>query len=98
SDAMSPAGAASAAVTAGLGEELMARGLLQPRLGWLLPNLAFAATHAFQYGPDGLVSVFVIGAALALVRARRNTTGSALVHGSYDFALFVGSLLHAPGF
>jgi membrane protease YdiL (CAAX protease family) len=97
-DAMTPAGAASAAITAGLGEELIARGLLQPRLGWLLPNLAFAATHAFQYGPDGLVSVFVIGALLALVRARWNTSASALVHGSYDLALFAGSLMDLPGF
>jgi membrane protease YdiL (CAAX protease family) len=77
---ISPAGAVGVAVSAGVGEELIARGLLQPRFGWFLPNLAFAMAHAFQYGPDGVLSVFLTGAALAWVRARWNTTAAAFTH------------------
>lgn len=94
-DITSPVGAVGVGVTAGLGEELVARGLLQPRLGWLLPNLAFAAAHAFQYGPDGLLTVFIVGGILAGVRARWNTTASALTHGLYDFVLILGDALGA---
>jgi uncharacterized protein len=90
---ISPIGAVSVALSAGVGEELLARGLLQPRYGWLLPNLAFAATHAFQYGTDSLLSVFVIGAVLAAVRARWSTSGSMVAHGLYDFTLVGLSLL-----
>jgi membrane protease YdiL (CAAX protease family) len=94
----SATGALSVGITAGLGEELVVRGLLQPRLGWFLPNLAFTAAHGYQYGLDGLISVFVTGAALAWVRHRWNTTASALTHGIYDFILVLGSILQLPGF
>ena len=85
--AISPIGAVVIGVTAGVGEELVVRGALQPRLGILLSNLFFASLHAFQYGFDGLLSVFIIGLILGLVRARSNTTTSAIVHGVYDFVL-----------
>jgi membrane protease YdiL (CAAX protease family) len=88
-----PAGALVVAVCAGTSEELFFRGLLQPRFGWLLPNLGFAAIHAFQYGLDGLVVVFVFGAVLALVRGRWNTTAAIGVHTSYDaILLLIGAL------
>lgn len=96
--AISTAGALTVGVSAGLGEELLARGLLQPRFGWLLPNLAFTAAHGFQYGADGLISVFVTGAVLAAVRARWNTTAAALVHGLFDALLIFGAVLGLPGF
>jgi membrane protease YdiL (CAAX protease family) len=95
---VSPVGAVSVAISAGVGEELIARGLFQPRFGWLLPNLAFAMAHAFQYGPDSVVSVFLTGAVLAAVRARWNTTASALTHGLYDFILVFASTVDLPGF
>jgi uncharacterized protein len=95
--AISPIGAISVALTAGIGEELLARGVLQPRFGWLLPNLAFAATHAFQYGADSLLSVFIVGSLLAAVRARWSTTGSMTVHGLYDFILVVLALIDGSG-
>lgn len=82
-----PIGAVLIGVTAGIGEEMAVRGLLQPRIGLLASNLVFTAFHAFQYGPDALLSVFVIGLALGVIRARTNTTTSAIVHGVYDFVL-----------
>jgi membrane protease YdiL (CAAX protease family) len=84
-----PAGALLVAVCAGTSEELVFRGLLQPRFGWLLPNVGFAAIHAFQYGLDGLVVVFALGTVLAFVRRRWNTTAAIGVHTSYDALLLL---------
>src|SRR4029453_17037116 len=81
--AMSPIGAAVIGITAGLGEELAVRGVLQPRMGILLSNLFFTALHAFQYNWDALLVVFFVGLVLGLIRKRTNTTTSAIVHGTY---------------
>src|SRR5262249_39402008 len=90
--AINPLGALVIGVSAGLGEELFARGVLQPRLGILLSNLFFTALHALQYNWDGLVSVFLIGLILGVIRKRTNTTTSAIVHGTYDFTLIMLSV------
>jgi membrane protease YdiL (CAAX protease family) len=84
---VNPFGAVVIGVTAGLGEEIGVRGLLQPRIGLIASNLVFTGLHAFQYGVDGLLSVFIFGTILGLVRARSNTSTSAIVHGMYDFTL-----------
>lgn len=85
--AINPVGAVVIGVTAGLGEELAVRGVLQPRLGLLLSNLFFTSLHAFQYGWDALLIVFVVGVACGLVRRRTNTSTAAIVHGVYNFTL-----------
>lgn len=90
---ITPVGALAVGVSAGVGEELAVRGALQPRLGLLLANLAFTAAHAVQYGFDGLLAVFVIGLALGTLRARTNTTTSAIAHGGYDFLLVLAAAL-----
>ena len=84
---ITPLGAVVIGVTAGLGEEVAVRGVLQPRLGMLLANLAFTSAHAYQYSWDGLLVVFLVGLALSVLRARTNTTTSAIAHGVYDFIL-----------
>ena len=91
--AISPVGAVLIGVTAGLGEEMVIRGALQPRLGILLSNLFFTSLHAFQYSFDGLLSVFLVGSVLGLVRARSNTTISSIMHGVYNFTLVMISAL-----
>jgi membrane protease YdiL (CAAX protease family) len=85
--------ALAAAVSAGLGEELIWRGVVQPRYGLVLAALGFGAMHGFQYGLDGLVSVFLAGLVLGIVRQRSNTTVSAVVHGAYDFWGLLGILV-----
>lgn len=84
---MSPLGAVVLGVTAGLGEELAIRGVLQPRLGIVLSSLFFASLHAYQYNWDGLIVVFVLGLALGLIRRHSSTNVSAIAHGTYDFIL-----------
>jgi membrane protease YdiL (CAAX protease family) len=86
-------GALAAALSAGLGEELVWRGVIQPRYGLLLAALGFAALHGFQYGPDGLISVMLAGLLLGFVRRWGNTTVAAVVHGGYDLWLLLGTLL-----
>jgi hypothetical protein len=90
---VTPIGAVLIGVTAGVGEEMAVRGLLQPRIGLIASNLVFTSLHAFQYGPDALLSVFIIGLILGIIRARSNTTTSAIVHGVYDFALVISSII-----
>lgn len=85
---LTPVGAVTAAVSAGVGEELAVRGVLQPVFGLVLPSLLFAALHAWQYSWDGLLSVFLAGLAFAWIRLRANTTTSAITHGVYDLILF----------
>jgi membrane protease YdiL (CAAX protease family) len=93
--AINPWGAVVVGITAGVGEELAVRGVLQPRLGIVLSNLFFTSLHALQYNWDGLVSVFLIGLALGVIRKYTNTTTSAMVHGGYDFVLVMAEVLHA---
>ncbi len=85
---LTPVGAVTAAVSAGVGEELAIRGVLQPVFGLVLPSLLFAALHAWQYSWDALLSVFLAGLAFAWIRRRANTTTSAITHGVYDLILF----------
>lgn len=85
--AFTPLGAVVLGISAGLGEELGVRGVLQPRLGILLSNLLFASLHALQYGWDGVLVVFLLGAVFGVLRNRTNTTTSAIAHGLYDFLL-----------
>ncbi len=88
-------GAVLRAVKAGVGEELVWRGLVQPRYGLVPAAVGFAAMHGFQYGPSGLVAVLIVGLCLGLVRRWSNTTTAAVVHGGYDFWLFL-TLALAP--
>jgi hypothetical protein len=85
-------GALAAALSAGLGEELVWRGVVQPRYGLGLAALGFASMHAFQYGPDGLISVLLSGLLLGVLRQRTNTTVAAVAHGGYDLWLFLSML------
>jgi uncharacterized protein len=94
---LTPIGALVVGVTAGLGEELGVRGVLQPRLGIVLSNAFFAALHALQYNWDGVLSVFLAGLIFGVIRARTNTTTSAITHGSYDFILIMLTVLSLPG-
>jgi uncharacterized protein len=87
--AAGPVGALILGVVAGLGEELVFRGVLQPRLGILLPALMFTSVHALQYDFDALVQVLLIGLVLGLIRKRTNTTTCVLIHSGYDIALFL---------
>lgn len=91
--AFNPIGAVVLGISAGLGEELAVRGVLQPRLGLLLSNLFFTSLHALQYNWDALLVVFLVGTICGLVRKYNNTTTAAIVHGTYNFSLIMFALI-----
>lgn len=81
------------ALAAGIGEEILFRGALQPVLGLIGTSLLFAFVHV-QYGISPVtLAVFVIGIALGLIRRRTSTSVAILVHFGYNFVLGLFSLL-----
>ncbi|MFA5330749.1 MAG: CPBP family glutamic-type intramembrane protease [Methanoregula sp.] len=83
-----PLAAVIAAISAGLGEELAVRGVVQPRFGIILAALLFAALHAYQYAWDGVIGVLIAGLCFGVLRKYTNTSTSAICHGTYDLVLF----------
>lgn len=81
------------AAAAGLGEELLFRGALQPIFGIIPTSLIFAVSHV-QYGlSPATLTVFLLSIVLGIIRKRSNTTVAILVHGGYNFILGLLSLL-----
>ena len=69
---------------AGLGEETLFRGALQPALGLLPVSVLFALMHV-QYGPSILLGyIFILAIGLGLLRRYINTTASFLAHAGYN--------------
>jgi len=81
-------GAPLVAVAAGVGEEAVFRGALQPRVGVPLTALLFAAVHV-QYEIPGIMLIFLIGVVLGILRERTSTTFTAVAHMLYDIAAFL---------
>lgn len=91
-------GIATLAIAAGVCEEALFRGALQPRLGLLWPAVVFAAVHT-QYGLSfDTAAVVILAFGLALLRRYANTTTSALCHTVYDALVGLGlGRLGLPG-
>lgn len=71
-------------VGAGVGEETLFRGAVQPALGITLTSILFASLHV-QYGPSLLLGyIFVLSAGLGLLRKHINTTASFAAHAGYN--------------
>ncbi|MDT8304943.1 MAG: CPBP family intramembrane glutamic endopeptidase [Anaerolineae bacterium] len=80
------------AVAAGIGEEVLFRGALQPVLGIWLTSLLFAVIHT-QYGLSiATLLIFVVGFILGVMRQRYNTTVAILLHAAYNFVLGLAAL------
>lgn len=83
---MTVAGAIVLGLSAGISEEMLFRGAVQPRLGLLLASVLFAIGH-LQYGLTvATLEVFIIGLVLGLVRQRTHTTVCILIHAGYNSA------------
>jgi membrane protease YdiL (CAAX protease family) len=79
-----PAGALLLGVSAGVGEELLLRGAVQPRFGIILTSLLFALLHV-QYGLTFvLIGLFLTGALLGIERKRYGTTAAIMTHAMFD--------------
>lgn len=84
-------GAALVSLAAGVGEEVLFRGALQPRLGIGLSAALFAILHV-QYQIPGILMIFVVGVALGFVKRRTSTTFTIVVHVVYDLAAFLADI------
>jgi hypothetical protein len=72
----------------GVGEELLFRGAMQPRLGVVPTAILFAAFHV-QYQLPGIVMIFLVGVGIGLIKNRTSTTFTAAVHVLYDIGAFL---------
>jgi len=69
---------------AGLGEETLFRGAIQPVFGITATSVLFTSMHV-QYGPSLLlIYVFLLSVGLGLLRRYVNTTASFLAHAGYN--------------
>lgn len=79
-----PVGIATIALAAGICEEVLFRGALQPRLGILLTAVVFTSVHT-QYGLSfDALAVLILAVGLGLIRKYLNTTSSIVCHVVYD--------------
>lgn len=85
-----PLGIATIALSAGICEEALFRGAMQPRLGILWTAIVFTTVHT-QYGLSlDAVAVLVLAIGLGLVRWAANTTTSTVCHVVYNTVVGVG--------
>jgi uncharacterized protein len=78
-------GAILLGLSAGIGEEAIFRGALQPRLGIVLTSAAFALLHGGQYGLNfSILGLFLVSLVLGLTRKHVNTTAAMIAHALFN--------------
>jgi uncharacterized protein len=86
-------GALLLGITAGVGEEILFRGAIQPRYGIVFASLIFALIHV-QYGFSFVIAgVFLTGIILGIQRNKMNTTCCIITHAVYNFTVVMLSTL-----
>ena len=81
----SPLGAFVIGASAGIGEEAMFRGAVQPRYGIVIPSLLFMMLHGPQYGFNlALLGLFGVSVILGLLRKHVNTTAAMITHALFN--------------
>ena len=83
-DVQNPIGAVILGACAGIGEEALFRGAIQPRFGIPLTAAAFALVHS-QYGFSFVVfGLFLVGVVLGIERKYFGTTASMITHAIFN--------------
>ena len=83
-------GVATIALVAGICEEVLFRGALQPRAGLIWASLVFASVHT-QYGLSfDELAVVLLAVGLGLIRRFLNTTSSIVCHATYNTMAGIG--------
>jgi membrane protease YdiL (CAAX protease family) len=86
-------GAVVLGLTAGIGEETLFRGAIQPRYGIFFTSVLFALIHV-QYALSFiLLGVFFTGIIFGVQRVYMNTTCCIITHAVYNFAIVMLSTL-----
>jgi uncharacterized protein len=72
-------------ISAGIGEETLLRGAVQPVLGIFATSVLFTSLH-IQYGTSVvLLQIFIWSVAVGILRQRINTTACFIAHAAYNF-------------
>jgi membrane protease YdiL (CAAX protease family) len=80
-------------LSAGVGEELLFRGALQPRYGIILTSVLFALLHS-QYGFSFItLGTFLLGCIFGILAKRYGTTHSIIAHALYNTIAVIISAL-----
>lgn len=77
-------GALAIGLTAGIGEELLFRGAIQPRYGLIFTSLIFALLHIQYDASFILVGTFAAGIIFGIERRKMNTTTAIITHTLYN--------------
>ena len=90
SGVQNPGGALLLGLSAGIGEELLLRGALQPRFGIVLTSIFFALLHT-QYGFSlVMVGLFATGVLLGLERKYFGTVAAIATHAIFNALVVLG--------
>lgn len=74
-------------LSAGIGEETLMRGALQPRFGLVLTSIVFALLHGNYGFTLSTLAVLIVGFTLGILRNRANTTSAMIMHATYNCIL-----------
>jgi membrane protease YdiL (CAAX protease family) len=77
------------ALKAGIGEEILFRGALQPIFGITLTTILFSAVHLQYTLTPTSVIIFGVGSGLAWLRWRYSTTAAIIAHTTYNFVPYL---------
>lgn len=92
-DLINVEGALLIGLTAGIGEEILFRGAIQPKYGIIFTSLLFMLIHV-QYGFSFvLVGVFLTSIIFGIQRMKMNTTSCIITHSAYNFSVVMLSTL-----
>jgi uncharacterized protein len=80
-------------LSAGIGEEIIFRGLLQPVLGWFATNLLFTFMHCHYGFSPLLLMLFVVACLFVYVRHKYGTIAAMITHVSFDFIMISAELV-----
>jgi uncharacterized protein len=86
--------AALVGITAGIGEETLFRGLIQPVFGLIPTALLFMMIHTHYGLTPWLLELFIIGLVLGKIRQKFSTTAAIIVHSGFDFLAISSTLFH----
>jgi uncharacterized protein len=94
-DLINVQGAILIGLTAGIGEEILFRGAMQPTFGIVFTSIVFMLIHV-QYGFSFvLLSLFVTSVVFGIQRMKMNTTCCIITHAAYNFVVVMLSVVAA---
>lgn len=77
------------AMVAGMSEEILFRGALQPVFGTLISSLLFVGLHSLVAFTPAAAMLLVVSLGFGLLRARVSTTAAIIAHAAYNAIPFV---------